>query len=82
MAYLASFEVSPISSDWFIRRSLKISLLLDLCMEEITCHGMVINLSQRFSSMLCLFYFLYFFISFKYDFHVDDERMIFKTREM
>ena len=46
--------------------------LLDLCMEESTCIEMVIHLSQRFSSMLCLycFGFLHFFISFKYDFHV------------
>ena len=44
---------------------------------------MVIQLSQRFSSMLCLLiYFLHFFISFKYDFHVDAVRMIVKTREM
>ena len=27
-------------------------------------------------------YFLYFFISFKYDFHADTERMIVKMREM
>ena len=27
-------------------------------------------------------WFLHFFISFKYDFHVDAERMIVKTREM
>ena len=33
--------------------------------------------------MLCVFIFLLrFFISFKYDFHVDAERMIVKTREM
>ena len=34
--------------------------------------------------MLCLFlfYFLHFFVSFKYDFHVDGERMIVKTRGM
>ena len=36
---------------------------------------MVIHLSQRFSSMLCLFLFLQFFvISFKYDFHVDAKK--------
>ena len=42
---------------------------------------MVIHLSQRFSSMLCLFLFLQFFvISFRYDFHVDAVRMIVKAR--
>ena len=43
---------------------------------------MVIHLSLRFSTMLCLIIFLHFFISFKYDFHVDAERMIVKTREL
>ena len=44
---------------------------------------MVIRLSQRFSCMLNLFIFWHFFISFKYDFHVDAESMItVKTREM
>ena len=55
-------------------------------MEESTRHEMVnIHLSQRFSS----FFWgggglggVHFFISFKYDFHVDAERMIVKTREM
>ena len=52
-------------------------------MEESTCREMVIHLSQKFSGMLCLFYlFLNFFINFIYDFHVDAERMIDKTREM
>ena len=51
-------------------------------MEESTCHEMVIYLSQIFSNMLCLFIFLHFFVSFKYDFHIDAERMIVKTREM
>ena len=45
-------------------------------MEESTCLETVIHLSQRFSGMLCLFIFLHFFISFKYDFHVDVERVI------
>ena len=50
-------------------------------MKESTCHEMVIHLSQRFSSMLCLFLFLQFFvISFRYDFHVDAGRMIVKAR--
>ena len=53
----------------------------DRCMEESTCHEMVIHLSQILSSM-CLNYFLHFCISFKYDFHVDTVRMIVKTREM
>ena len=44
-------------------------------MEESKCHGMIINLSQRFSCILCLF-FVHLFISFKYDFYVDSERMI------
>ena len=52
-------------------------------MEESTCHEMVtcIPLSQRFStcSMLCFFR---FFISLKYNFHVDAERMIVKTRDI
>ena len=52
-------------------------------MEESTCHEMVIYLSQRFSSVLCLFLnFLHFFIIFKYDFHIEAEIMIVKTREM
>ena len=59
-------------------------------MEESTCHEMVIYPSQKFSSMLCVCVggggvvctFLHFFISPKYDFHVDVERMIVKTREM
>ena len=38
---------------------------------------MVIYLSQRFSSMLCL---LHLFISFKYDFRADAKRMINVTR--
>ena len=52
---------------------------LVLCMEENTCHGMVVYLSQRFSSML---YFLHFFISSIYEFHIDAEIRIFKTRDM
>ena len=54
-------------------------------MEESTCHEMVIHLSQRFSIMLCFFFVVIlalFFISFKYDFLVDAERSIVKTREM
>ena len=55
-------------------------------MAESTWHEMVIYLSQRFSFMLsfffvfCYFLFCFFvvvlhiFISFKYDFHVDNER--------
>ena len=43
-------------------------------MEESTCHELVIHLSQRFSSVSCLFYFVHFFISFKYDFHVGTEK--------
>ena len=59
--------------------------LIDLCMEESTCHEIVICLLQRFSSMLCFFgvwgfFFLLFFISFKYDFPVDTERMIVTTQ--
>ena len=49
-------------------------------MEESTFHDMIIHLSQRFRSMLCLF-FVYFVISFKYDFHIDAERIIVKTRK-
>ena len=52
-------------------------------MEESICHEMVTHLLQRFSSMFCLFYFfLHFFISFEYDFHVETERMIVKTLEI
>ena len=52
-------------------------------MKESTCHEMVIHLLQRLSSMLCFFViFLHFFISFKYDFHVEAERMIVKMRAM
>ena len=44
---------------------------------------MVIYLSQRFSSMLCLFiYFVHFFISFKHHFHIDAEIKIVKIWEM
>ena len=50
-------------------------------MEESTCHKMVIVFLKRFVCMKCLF-FLHFFISFKYDFYVDAERMIVRTREM
>ena len=34
-----------------------------------------------FVFFFCVFFFFHFFISFKYDFHVDIERMIVKTRE-
>ena len=47
-------------------------------MEESACREMVIFLTQRFSNIL----FFSLFISLKYDFHVDAERMIVKTREM
>ena len=50
-------------------------------MEKSTCHDIVIYLSQRFSSMLWVFGFLHFFISSKYDFHVDAERMIVKRKK-
>ena len=53
-------------------------------MEESTCHKMVIHLSQRFRSMLCLFFFfffLHFFIHFKYDFHVGTESMLVKSEK-
>ena len=36
------------------RRSIIYNSIVDLCMEESTCHEMVIHLSHRFSSMLCL----------------------------
>ena len=49
-------------------------------MEESTCDEMVIHLSQRLSSVLCLI-FLHFFISLKYDFYDDAERMIVKMRK-
>ena len=48
-------------------------------MEERTCYEMVLNLWQRFSSMLCFFHFC---ISSKYNFHVNAERMVVKTLEM
>ena len=47
-------------------------------MEESTWHEMVIRLSQKFISMLSVL--LALFNSFKYDFYVDAERMIVKTR--
>ena len=50
-------------------------------MEESTCHEMVINLSRRLSSMLCFYYFLHFFISSKYDFHVDAEITVIKREK-
>ena len=39
---------------------------------------------NRRNLVVCYVYFIFghFFISFKYDFHVDAERMIVKTREM
>ena len=49
-------------------------------MEESTCQEMVIHLSQGFSNIYVVFFSL--FISLKYDFYVDAERMIVKTREM
>ena len=48
-------------------------------MEKSTFHGMVTHLSQIFSSMLCSLFYKHFFICFKYDFHVDAERMIVKN---
>ena len=48
-------------------------------MEESTCHEMVIYLSQRFSSIFCVF--LHFFISSKYAFYVEAERMIVKREK-
>ena len=52
-------------------------------MEESSCHEMVSHLSQSFSSMLCFCMgFLHFFISSKYDFHVDAERMIVKRENV
>ena len=53
----------------------------DLCMEESTCHEMIIDLLKRFSCMKC-FNFLHFSISFKYDFHVDAERIIVKCQQI
>ena len=50
-------------------------------MEESTWHEMVIDLSQRFSSMLSVVVFS-LFISFKHAFYVDAERMIVKTRNV
>ena len=44
-------------------------------MEESTCHEMVIYVSQIYSCMLCLLYFLHVFISFKYDIHNEVKRM-------
>ena len=41
----------------------------------------VIHLSPRFSSTFCCC-FLHFIISSKYNFHIDAERMIVKTREI
>ena len=58
---------------------------LDVFLDELisvwksTCHAMVIYMSQRFSIMLCFFH---FFLSFKYDFYVDAEKMIVKMREI
>ena len=46
-------------------------------MEESTCHEMVTDLLKIFSCMKCLFFAV--FISSKYDFHNDAERMIAKT---
>ena len=55
------------------------SILKGRSRSESTCYEKVIHLSQRFSSMLCLFYFLHSFISFKYDFHIGAERTISKN---
>ena len=46
-------------------------------------HKVVIHLSQKFTSMLCLFFCLFlmhFFVSFKHDFYTNAEKMIVKTR--
>ena len=49
-------------------------------MEESTCHEMVIIYRRDLVvCYVCFFGFLHFFISFKYDFHVDAERKIVKT---
>ena len=47
-------------------------------MEESTCHEMVIDLRIK-AIQLYEMLFLHLFISFKYDFHVDAERMIVRT---
>ena len=49
-------------------------------MEESTCHEMVVDLLKCFSCIKRSAF--HFFISLKYDFHVDAERMIVRTREM
>ena len=58
--------MGPMYCDYVVctsfRRSFIVVLLLkrlDLCMEESTCHEMVIHLSQRFSSMLHDFFHLF-----------------------
>ena len=45
-------------------------------MEESTCHEMVSSIAKISQYVMGV---LYFFISFKYDFHVEAERMIVKT---
>ena len=49
-------------------------------MEESTCHKTVIGLLKRFKCMKWSFF--TFLISFKYDFYVDAESMIVRTREL
>ena len=57
-SYIFHNEYKTLYSIYLLDASL-ISLLvksrLDLCMEESTCREIVINLSQRFISMLCSF---------------------------
>ena len=55
-------------------------------MEESACHEMVIFIYRR-DFVVCYVYFHFFFfcifsLSFKYEFHVDADRMIVNTREM
>ena len=85
-----------VSVNIFRRRLIISSLVkswLNLCIEESTCHEMVIHLSQKLSSMLCflfVFFFFFFFLGggctfslvLNKVFNVDAERMIAKTREM
>ena len=49
-------------------------------MEESTCHEMIIDLLKKL--LYEMFNFLHFFISFKYDFHVDAERIIVNCQQL
>ena len=54
----------------------------NLCIEESTCHEMIIDLLKRFICTKCLIFCTFSFNIFKYDFHIDAERIIVKYQQL